>query len=165
MADIKKEIRKFALSNAYEHSGKAQTGSIIGKLISSGLISADKIKTTVPIINEVIKNVNKLSLEEQEAELKKTYPNFFKKEKKEDTLKDLTGAEVGKVGTRMPPEPGKYMLVGHAISFLINYLYAEKYKGTCVLRFEDTNAEKSKQEYVESFLDGVKRFLAIKPTK
>lgn len=162
---IDEYIRKFALSNAYEHKGAAQVGSIVGKLISSGIISADKIKTIFPRVNEVIKEVNSLSIEKQEAELKAIYPEYFKKEKKEETLKDLPGAQKGKVGTRMPPEPGKYMLVGHAVSFLINYIYAQKYEGTCVLRFEDTNAEKTKQEYVESFIDGVTRYLAIKPTK
>lgn len=164
---MKKEnsIRKFILANAYEHNGKAQTGAIVGKLISANLISKDEIKKTIPKINKQIKEVNSLPLEKQENELKKIYPEFFKKEKKEEKLKELPGAKEGKVVTRMPPEPGKYMLSGHAISFLISYLYAKKYKGKSILRFEDTNSEKTKQEYVDSFIDGVTRFLEIKPSK
>lgn len=165
MADIKKEIRKFALSNAYEHKGKAQTGPIIGKLISLGLMSADKIKTIVPQINEIIKEVNKLGYENQEKELKKIHPEFFKKEKKEETLKELPNTKEGKVVTRMPPEPSKYIHVGHALSFLINYLYAKKYRGKCILRFEDTNPEKATQEYVDSIKDDLFNYLKIKPDK
>lgn len=162
---LKDSIRKFILANAFEHKGKAQTGAIIGKLISAKIISKDEIKKTIPTINKLVKEINNLTLDKQEKELNKLYPEFFKKEEKKEGLKELPGAKEGKVVTRMPPEPGKYMLSGHAISFLINYLYAKKYKGKSILRFEDTNAEKTKQEYVESFIDGVTRFLKIKPSK
>ncbi len=161
--DIKAEIRKFALANAFEHGGKAQAGAIIGKLIGSKLISKDDIRKVMPDISKVTKDVN--SIKNQEAELKKLWPEFFNKEEKKAELRDLPNAVMGKVITRMPPEPGKYMLAGHAITFFINYLYAQKYKGKCVLRFEDTNPEKVKQEYVNSFIDGVTRFMKVKPFK
>lgn len=163
MVNLNKEIRKFALENAYAHKGTAQVGPIIGKLISSDLISKKEIKKTVSKIKKIIKKVNKLSLEEQEKELEKTYPEFFEEEKDEQTLKELPNAKEGRVVTRIPPEPSKHTHIGHALSFLINYLYAQKYKGRCILRFEDTNPEKSEQRYVDSIKRDLSEYLDIEP--
>ncbi len=55
--------------------------------------------------------------------------------------------------------------IGHALSFLLNYLYAKKYKGKSVLRFEDTNPTASKQEYVDAMKKDVLEYLNIKPDK
>src|SRR3989344_4642470 len=62
---------------------------------------------------------------------------------------------LGKVITRMPPEPSKYLHVGHALSFLINHRYAKENEGKCVLRFDDANPEKVSQEYQEAILDDI----------
>jgi glutamyl-tRNA synthetase len=55
--------------------------------------------------------------------------------------------------------------VGHAISFLLNYIYAQKYNGEVILRFEDTNPQLSKQEFVDSTLDDITNYLQITPAK
>ncbi|MBR9702430.1 hypothetical protein GOV10_00195, partial [Candidatus Woesearchaeota archaeon] len=53
--------------------------------------------------------------------------------------------------------------LGHAMSFLINYLYAKKYEGKCILRFDDTNPEKESQEFVDAMEQDVIEYLDIKP--
>ena len=68
------EIKKFVLANAYDHDGKAQSGAIVGKLIRAGAISKADIGKTIPDIIKIIKEVSKLSLKQQETELKKLYP-------------------------------------------------------------------------------------------
>src|SRR3989344_4173491 len=80
-------------------------------------------------------------------------------------LPELPNAVQGKVVTRIPPEPSKYAHVGHALSFLINALYAEKYQGKCILKFEDTNPEKCTKEYVDAMLEDVTGYLGIRPDK
>jgi len=165
MPSLEKTIEKFALANAYEHEGKAQLGPIIGKLIASNAIKTEQIGLIKPRIQKIISVVNRLSLEEQEKKLKEIYPDFFKKKREERGLKELPKAKVGKVVTRIPPEPSKYDHIGHALSFLINYLYAKKYKGKCVLRFEDTNPTTSKKEYVDAIREDVLDYLGIKPNK
>ena len=62
----------------------------------------------------------------------------------------------GKVHTRFPPEPNGYLHIGHAKSICLNFGIAEKYKGKCNLRFDDTNPETEETEFVESIKEDVK---------
>ncbi len=164
-------IRKQALINAIKHSGKANSKAIIGAVIAEKPEVKKEMKETIKTINEITEEINNLSIEEQKKELLKIEPEFFEEErnkreqrrKERKELPELPGAEEGKVTTRIPPEPSKHAHIGHALSFLINYLYAKKYKGRCVLRFDDTNPEKEEQEYVDSIIEDLKEYLQIKP--
>lgn len=65
---------------------------------------------------------------------------------------DLAAAKHGgRLMTRFPPEPNGYLHVGHAKSIVLNFgLAALAPQGCCNLRFDDTNPETEKPEYVES---------------
>jgi glutamyl-tRNA synthetase len=165
MTDMNKSIEKYALANAVGHKGKAHQGAIVGKIIAEFPEAKTLMRDIMPKINKIVADVNKLPYEQQKTKLEKIWPEFFKKEKKVKGLTELPGAVDGKVITRMPPEPGKYMTVGHALSFLINYIYAQKYHGKCVLRFDDTNPNNANQIAVDSFKDGIIRYLGMKPSK
>lgn len=163
---LEKEIQKYALQNAINFEGKAQVGAVLGKVISESPELKKDIKKVIIKIKKIVNDINKLSVEEQKNKLKKLAPELLEKKKKvKKELQELKDAVKGKVVTRIPPEPSKYNHIGHALSFLINYLYAKKYKGKCILRFEDTNPEKSKQEYVDAMKQDVLDYLDIKPHK
>lgn len=60
-----------------------------------------------------------------------------------------------RVATRFPPEPNGYLHIGHAKSICLNFGVAERYNGTCNLRFDDTNPEKESLEFMEAIKDDV----------
>jgi glutamyl-tRNA synthetase len=143
--NIKEEIRKFALANAYTHKGKAQQGAIIGKLIALDPKIKSKLKDLSKDINKIISDVNKLSLKAQEAELKKTYPEFFApREKKEKVLPELKNAVKGKVVVRYAPNPNGPLQLGNARQVSLNKLYQDMYNGKFILRFDDTDPKNKK---------------------
>jgi glutaminyl-tRNA synthetase len=70
--------------------------------------------------------------------------------------KDLAEGVYKDIMTRFPPEPNGYLHIGHAKSILLNQGLAKKYGGTFNLRFDDTNPQKEKEEFVQSILEDVK---------
>lgn len=77
---------------------------------------------------------------------------------------DLKEGRTDHVATRFPPEPNGYLHIGHAKSICLNFGLARDYKGTCNLRFDDTNPEKEDMEYINSIQNDVK-WLGFKWTK
>jgi glutaminyl-tRNA synthetase len=66
------------------------------------------------------------------------------------------GKNAGRVHTRFPPEPNGYLHIGHAKSICLNFGLAADYKGTCNLRFDDTNPETEEPDYVRSIKEDVR---------
>jgi glutamyl-tRNA synthetase len=62
---------------------------------------------------------------------------------------------MSEVITRFPPSPTGYLHLGGARTAIFNWLYARRMKGRFVLRFEDTDTERSRQEYVDSILESL----------
>ena len=69
---------------------------------------------------------------------------------------DLESGRFKKVHTRFPPEPNGYLHIGHAKAICIDFGMAEKFKGVCNLRFDDTNPAKEDVEYVDSIMEDIK---------
>ena len=148
--ELKKEIRKMALQNAFEHGGETRDKIILGKILGTKPEFRNKVKEISKDITEIVSSINKLSSEEQESEIKENFPELLApKEKIEERegLPELKDAEQGKVITRFPPEPNGYPHIGHAKAAIINSEYAKMYGGKFILRMDDTNPEAERMEY------------------
>ena len=148
--ELKKEIRKMALQNAFEHGGQTQDKIILGKILGTKPEFRTKVKEITEDISEIVANVNQLSSKEQKKEIDENFPEILvpkEKIKEREGLPELKGAEQGKVVTRFPPEPNGYPHIGHAKAAIINSEYAKMYGGKFILRMDDTNPEAERMEY------------------
>ncbi len=59
------------------------------------------------------------------------------------------------VKTRFAPSPTGNLHIGGARTALFNWLYARHHGGTFILRIEDTDRERSKDEYTKDIVDGL----------
>jgi glutamyl-tRNA synthetase len=60
------------------------------------------------------------------------------------------------VRVRFAPSPTGYLHVGNIRAALINYLYAQQQGGVFLLRLDDTDAERSKQEYADAIFEDLR---------
>lgn len=166
--EISNRAKKFALLNAVEHSGKADAGSVVGRLLA-GDAKLRKDAARVKRLTELqVLHVNLLFRDRQIEILKEEFPGELesylsakKQISKKDaertvTLPDLIDAVQGAVVTRFPPEPNGFMHIGHAKAAIIGFEYAKKYEGKFLVRFDDTNPSAEKIEYYDAFLESLK---------
>ena len=93
-----------------------------------------------------------ISKEEKTLEEKRSL-NFIEQQVEQDLAEGKNG---GRMQTRFPPEPNGYLHIGHAKAIALDFGLAEKYGGTCNLRFDDTNPQKEETEYIESIEHDIK---------
>ena len=60
------------------------------------------------------------------------------------------------VHTRFPPEPNGYLHIGHCKALTIDFGMAEKFRGMCNLRMDDTNPTKEDTEYVDAIQEDIR---------
>ena len=87
-----------------------------------------------------------------EEENKEGGLNFIEQEIKADLEAGKNG---GRLNTRFPPEPNGYLHIGHAKAIIMDFGAAEKFGGTCNLRFDDTNPQKEDTEYVNAIMEDI----------
>ncbi|KMT05717.1 hypothetical protein BVRB_7g167260 [Beta vulgaris subsp. vulgaris] len=70
----------------------------------------------------------------------------------------------GKVHTRFPPEPNGYLHIGHAKAMFVDFGLAKERGGHCYLRYDDTNPEAEKKEYIDH-IEEIVRWMGWEPFK
>ncbi len=168
--DIKKKFQEkilaYALKNAIEHEGKAQAGAVLSPLFHEGL-EKSQVKSIIPLIQEILKKVNSMSLDEQQKEFKKEQREVSHREtRKEDELPELPDIKEkkGHVVMRIAPYPSGPLHIGNTRQFMLNDEYVKEYGGKLYLIIDDTIGSEEKKIIPESYKlieDGLK-WLEIK---
>lgn len=140
LVDIEHIIRKYALQNAVQFSGKATVGSVLGKVMAENPDLRPKAKEVTAIAKTIIDEVNKMAPEQQKKALEDSAPELLVKEVKqrETGLPDLRGV-TGEVRMRLAPNPSGPLHLGHSRMAVLNDEYVKRYGGICYNRFEDTD--------------------------
>lgn len=63
---------------------------------------------------------------------------------------------------RFAPSPTGYLHIGNLRPALFNWLFAQREGGRFVLRYDDTDTERSKREYADAILEDI-RWIGIQP--
>ncbi|HNT60423.1 MAG TPA: glutamate--tRNA ligase [Candidatus Bilamarchaeaceae archaeon] len=145
-------IRKHAIRNAHEY-GEANPGKVVGKVVNELPGAKKDMKALMGKIAAICKEVNALP----RGELEKEFAKLPEKERKEEKSEiEIPDAVPGKVVVRFPPEPNGYPHIGHAKAFALSWTIARKYNGKAILRWDDTNPEAEKPEFVDAIRNGIK---------
>lgn len=148
MKSLEKYIYAHALKNAIEF-GKTDAGRILQKLFQNGL-EKSKIKEIMPELQKIIKQINALSKEEREKLFEKYSDLVPEHEEKPHELAELPNPS-SKMVFRLAPYPSGALHIGNAKTYVLNALYAEKYKGKILLIMDDTIGSEEKQIAPESY--------------
>ena len=165
--DVVQLIKKYALINAYEHDGKATPGPVLGKIIAARPDLRGRAKTLVKLVEDVVKEVNNMSVEAIKRAVEEKYPEAIAKRRGEEekALPPLPNADKYEVIiTRFAPNPDAPLHLGSLRPLILSYEYAKMYRGRFILRFDDTDP-KTKRPLPEAYkwiIEDVE-WLGIKP--
>ncbi|MDG6905819.1 MAG: glutamate--tRNA ligase [Nitrososphaerota archaeon] len=175
-AEISNKVRKFALLNAVEHSGIADVGSVVSRILAEIVSLRKEAQLVKRVTSFQVAQVNMLDRDTQENELRREFPGELEKylaikkqvskrdSERTANLPDLLDAVYGAVVTRFPPEPNGFMHIGHAKAAMIGYEYAKRYSGKFIVRFDDTNPSAEQRKYYDAFLESL-NWLGIEADK
>jgi len=144
-----------ALKNAVQHGGRAQPGTVIGRLMSEHPEMKGKAKEAAELAAKACAEVNAMSPAQQKKLLEELAPGSAKRRKKVErvaVLPDLP--DVGKDGVvmRLAPGPSGPLHLGHTRMAILNDEYVKRYGGRLVVRMEDTNPSAVAEEAYDLIL-------------
>ncbi len=159
--EFREVIKKIVLLNAIRYNGKASQKHIFSKLLGEYPQFRRQIKEISPIINEIVEEINALSLEQQKAIIEEKWPEslFEEKTQEKKQLPPLPNfKQYERVITRFSPNPDFVLHLGSARAIILSYDYAKMYNGLFYLRFEDTDSKtkKPKLEFYDSIREDLK---------
>jgi len=151
------EIRKVVLDNAVKYEGKPDVKSVMGALLGSRAELRSRAGEVKDIVQKLVTEIEKMSLDDQISELKKIAPELLEQPdvvevdgKKE--LSELPNMDKwDKVVMRLAPFPSGPLHIGNARMVVLNDYYVKRYDGELILVFDDTIGSAEKIVEPEAF--------------
>ncbi|MEF8771559.1 glutamate--tRNA ligase [Halodesulfurarchaeum sp.] len=145
-ARIEREIEKHALHNALKHESDAQVGAIMGPLMGENPEFREYGDEIPGLAGPILASVNELDREAKRDRLETLDPEAIEDldsedEEDEHPLPDLPNAEPGEVRMRVAPNPNGPWHLGHARMPAVIGTYKDRYDGSFICRFDDTDPE------------------------
>lgn len=140
---IRESAIKYAIFNASQYGGKANPGSVMGRIFAEFPEAKANAKDVQRLVIEVVVDVNSWPMEKI-LENVKQWPELFEAKKIEvrKSLPPLVNVEKWPmIKVRFAPNPDGPLHLGSAESIIFSDEYAKMYKGHFILRFEDTSTD------------------------
>jgi glutamyl-tRNA synthetase len=154
-SEVEQRVRRLALANAVAHSGSAETGPVMARLLATepALRShGEELRTLVSTVVAEIRGLPAAELEDRLAAVGGPEAERPKEERSEaGSFPELLGAVPGKVVLRMAPFPSGGLHIGSARMLFVNQYYRERYGGKLLLVFDDTIGSEEKRVETEFF--------------
>ena len=140
---IRESAVKYAVFNASQYGGKANPGSVMGRIFAEFPEAKANAKDVQRLVMGVVADINSWPLDKI-TETVKQWPELFEAKKVEEkkTLPPLRNVDRWPmVKVRFAPNPDGPLHLGSAESIIFSDEYAKMYRGHFILRFEDTSAD------------------------
>ena len=159
-----------ALFNALKHESEAQVGAIMGPLMGEHPEFRDHGDEIAGVIAPVVERVNGMDTAERRERLAELAPAKVdeldaEEEADDHTLPDLPNVEdYDEVRMRVAPNPNGPWHVGHARMAAVVGTYEERYDGSFICRFDDTDPEVKRPDLdaYDAILDAI-HYLGFDP--
>lgn len=147
---IKRSAKKHALLNAVKHKSDAEVGAIMGPLMGENPEFRPHGDAIPGIVSGVVSQINDLSVDERRSRLETIAPEALTDIESEDTtdtydLPSLPGVSddepTQSVRMRAAPNPNGPWHIGHARMPAVIGTYSNRYDGSFIIRFDDTDPE------------------------
>jgi glutamyl-tRNA synthetase len=142
IGEIKKLIWIFGLANAVKFKGKPNLKAIMGKLMSQKPELRTQVNDIKPVLEEVIVEISKLTIDEQKEKLLQLDPTALEKNittEEQRELPELPNIQnYDNIIMRLAPYPSGALHIGNARMVVLNSEYVNRYHGKLILFFDDT---------------------------
>jgi len=167
---VEREAEKHALLNAVKYESDADVGAVMGPLMGENPDFRPHGDEIPGVVGGVVARVNDLSVEEKRERLEDLAPEELAEIEAEDEgddhdLPDLPNVDAyDEVRMRAAPNPNGPWHIGHARMPAVIGTYKERYDGSFIVRFDDTDPETKRPDLdaYDAILDDID-YLGFEP--
>ncbi|MFB6092283.1 MAG: glutamate--tRNA ligase [Haloquadratum sp.] len=167
---VEREAEKHALLNAVKYESDAEVGAVMGPLMGENPEFREHSDEIPGVVGDVVARVNGLSTAEKRDRLESLAPEELAEIEAEDggnehDLPDLPNVDdYDEVRMRAAPNPNGPWHIGHARMPAVIGTYEERYDGSFIVRFDDTDPETKRPDLdaYDAILDDID-YLGFEP--